>query len=58
MSSSHVSDESEQTSNLVLSMLCSELISPKFSILKGYDCGRKAYDVVGKMSSPPNLGID
>jgi hypothetical protein len=36
-----MSDESEQASNPVLSMLCSELISPKFSISKGYDCGGK-----------------
>jgi hypothetical protein len=41
MSFSHVSDESEQASNPVLSMLCSELISPKFRILKRYDCGEK-----------------
>jgi hypothetical protein len=41
MSSSHVSDESEQASNPSLSMLGLELISPKLSISKGYDCGGK-----------------
>jgi len=41
MSFSHVSDESQRASNPTLSMLGLELISPKFSILKGYDCGGK-----------------
>ena len=41
MSTSHMSDESEQASNPSLSMSGLELISPKFSISKGHDCGGK-----------------
>jgi hypothetical protein len=44
-----------KTSNPVLSMSRSELISPKFNISKGYDCGGKEKYVVGKISKSTRI---